>query len=49
MNVKKLFVAVLLITMLATACAPAQPAATMAPAKPFRIAVIMPSASKTSA
>ena len=44
MNVKKLIVAVLLIAMLATACSSAAPTATQAPAKPFRIAVVMPSA-----
>ena len=44
MNVKKLFIAVLLIAILATACTAAKPTATMAPAKLFRIAVIMPSA-----
>jgi basic membrane protein A len=44
MNVKKLLIAVLMIAMLATACSAAKPAATMAPAKAFRIAVIMPSA-----
>lgn len=44
MNVRKLVIAVLLVAMLATACATAAPTATQAPAKPFRIAVIMPSA-----
>jgi len=44
MNVKKLFIAVLLIAILATACTAAKPTATMAPTKLFRIAVIMPSA-----
>ena len=44
MNVKKIVIAVLLVAMLATACTAAAPTATQAPAKPFRIAVIMPSA-----
>jgi basic membrane lipoprotein Med (substrate-binding protein (PBP1-ABC) superfamily) len=42
MNAKKIFVIALLITILATACGTAAP--TAAPVQPFRIAVIMPSA-----
>ncbi|MGA2488610.1 MAG: BMP family protein [Anaerolineales bacterium] len=44
MNAKKIVVAILLIAMLATGCTAAKPTATQAPAKAFRIAVIMPSA-----
>jgi len=44
MKVKKLVIAILFVAMLATACTSAAPTATQAPATPFRIAVIMPSA-----